>query len=460
MKLEELKKEAEELKGQIETTKKDLDALNFEKVRSAIAQEIGSTFMIKAGVQVEKNERCTRVAKTNWEQGLAALKTIDDQSVRLGMADSVSLTGEFDGGHTCCPDDNPRPYLNKMEGLGFKDLVIHSGNCYHIEPENFSKAADALIEKLGSDEQKTRLNSLQSQKIAAEEKLKAAEKKASEIATEIRLEETLKGQVVSPEARAFLASVFTNDLKVVDPDTLVYLKERSEWGSSGGVGYFDQVHVYYHGQTEMEEWQWRDRYSASKDRHDLRIEGLGKVSVSEENGEARIEIELINEEYGNRSTSFTFSAKEKTSSVTLSEQEQSAFAEKVKEEMTSVLKEKERLWAMKPQMRPDYPAGMTLPMGLPSSYVPYRRPSIKERLILASLGIAAFVVEEQIDHRVDDPQIRYELYVVKHGQGKAENVYEDHSYEKGQGNAVIALVQLKPDKALINTRNGKVTVKF
>ena len=88
----------------------------------------------------------------------------------------------------------------------------------------------------------------------------------------MELDELLKNQAaeVGETMRNYLASIHANKtiwvLKVIAPDIAVFRTDRSEWGGSGGIGKFHQVNVYYKGQVEMQEWQWRDRWSASNDK--------------------------------------------------------------------------------------------------------------------------------------------------------------------------------------------------
>jgi len=463
--LDELKKEAEELKGQIEGLKKDLADLDFYKVKTAIAQEIGCAFVANAGVKVVETPKFVgrdenkEVSDNDIAKAIAVIAAINDELIRLGIAAATGLTSQNDCGLTCCPDDNPRPYKEKMKKLSLAGLVIHRDNSYHIPSDRFSAAQDTLIASLGSNEQRTRLNSLQSQKTVTEEKLKAAEKKAADVATQIRIEESLKGQTVSLDTRAYLATVSASDLKVVDPDTLVFLGSRSEWGSSGGIGYFAQVTAYYRGQTDMQEWQWRDRYSASKDKPWLSVHGIGRVTASEKDGKVQLEVELVNNQHGNRKTSFTFNkAKELPTVKRLPAKDQEIFAANVEKEIARVLEELERLWGYKPQMAASYPAGMSMPMGTPS-YVSYQQPMVKERKIRADIGMAAFVTVEQIDHRGSDPQIRFELHVMKFGEEKSRSLCEDHGYGS-EGGAFLVIQDINQEAITVNSKAGKQVIKM
>lgn len=248
-------------------------------------------------------------------------------------------------------------------------------------------------------------------------------------------------------------------LRIIDPDIAIFQGSRSEWGSSGGIGYFDQIYVYFHSQTDMREWQWRDRWSESKDRHDLRIDELGRISVELEKERQKVLIEIVNKEYGNRETFFSFEIKKEKSQKQLSPVEQLEFEKLLKNEIARIMTTLHELWECKPQMLMDYSGWGMIPSGSPA-YTNYKEPSIKYEIINKELGVSAFITEEQIDNQGKDPQYRYELFVLKHGDQEVKRIFEDHAYEKREGSALIALVDLTPNKVTINTRDGKKTIKL
>jgi hypothetical protein len=103
--------------------------------------------------------------------------------------------------------------------------------------------------------------------------------------------------------------IWKDFIKVISPDLVICDGHRSLDSGSAGMGYFSQIRVWYKGQTDMKEWQWRDCYSASRDRHDLYINGVGEVEVQPKNGKVEIRIELLNREYGSRYATFSFEEK-------------------------------------------------------------------------------------------------------------------------------------------------------
>ena len=276
-----------------------------------------------------------------------------------------------------------------------------------------------------------------------------------------KLTERLSETEVSDELRRqILPYADDKTLVVAGPNVAAVIGHRSEYGSSGGIGYYSQVRVFCGSQNEMQEWQWRDRYSASNDKPWLSVHNLGEIKVSVKGTKIIVEVELVNREHGKRATTFTFDALAATTLVrTLSAEEQTAFTTKVDREMDRVMTELDGLWKLKPTMVARYSGGGMMSLGT-SGYVPYRRPSIKEREIRSEIGVAVFVTEEQIDHRMDDPQIRYELYVLTAKGEKAECKAEDHGYDRGDGGAFLKILEVKSDRIVINTKRGKSTISI
>ena len=234
-------------------------------------------------------------------------------------------------------------------------------------------------------------------------------------------------------------------------DVAAVLTSRSEWGSSGGIGYYDQVRVFCGSQADMKEWQWRDRYSASNDKPWLAVHAIGAVKVSKKDNKVNVEVELVNNQHGNRTATYTFDPPKATAVRTLSVDEQATFTAQVEKEVARVMAELNRLHECKPTMVNPHP------MTMADGYVPYRQPSIKQREFHPEIGIAAFVTEEQIDHRVSDPQIRHELYVLTAGSEKAERKAEDHGYGR-EGGAFLTILEIGAERIVINTKSGKATI--
>lgn len=91
----------------------------------------------------------------------------------------------------------------------------------------------------------------------------------------------------------------------------------------------------------------------------------------------------------------------------------------------------------------------------------YREPYVEQELIRVNLGIAAFVTSEQIDERgLDNPQMRYELFLVRHGHNETLRIHEDHAYAREQVECYIRIISLEPGEIIISNRGGTKKLKF
>lgn len=226
----------------------------------------------------------------------------------------------------------------------------------------------------------------------------------------------------------------------------VNIDSRSEYGSSGGIGYYSQVHVSYGSQKQMKEWQWRDRYSASNDKPWLHVYAIGEVKISEEETQTVIEVELLNRENGSRWATFVFDRKAiETKVKELSLEDQSEFRTKLGFEIKRIMDWKQSLRDRCPR---ESGAGC------------YSSPQIKKQVNLQEVGIAAFIIESQIDYFGDDRQMRLELYVFRHGNDEAKLLAEEHGYNKREGGAFLVIIDMTAEHILINTKGGKQEIKL
>jgi hypothetical protein len=272
---------------------------------------------------------------------------------------------------------------------------------------------------------------------------------------DVKLAERLGGKVVSDELRRQILPYVDNEsLVFVSHDVAAVRDERHEYGSSGGVGMYDQVRVFCGSQSETQEWQWRDRYSASNDRRDLAVHSIGAVKVSKKDNRMVVEVELVNRNYGNRTATYTFDPPKAAATRMLSAEEQAAFAARVEKEVSRIMADLNRLWECKPQMPNRHSSSMS------DGYVPYRQPSIKQREFRPEIGVAAFVTEEQIDHKASDSQIRYELYVLTVKGETAVCKAEDHGYDRREGGAFLTILEVASEHVSINSKSGKQTIKL
>jgi len=371
-----------------------------------------------------------------------------------GIISGCSGFGSYKSPTTCggCHEGRKNVAALKLDHL----VKFMGDRQYRIPREVFQQALSRVSLKYQSS-----LNQINAEIEKLDSELKKIREKLGSLKKEKELWQKLADTTdsISPSSTLFdfllNFSKYIEEVKVVEPDIAVIQTSRSEWGGSGGIGYFDQITVYFYGQTEMEEWQWRDRYSASRDRWDLRIHGIGQVKI-EADDIVEVRVELINNKYGNRWAIFHFEkVEQKDKPAQLSDEQQEKFKDQVEAEIEKIMARLNESWNLKPKMLASYPAGITMPRGTPA-YVPYRAPHLKEKIVRADIGIAAWVTEEQIDHRESTPQMRYELYVMKFGKNPRV-VLEDHSYEY-EGSAVIAIVSLEADKVVANTRHGKKVI--
>lgn len=262
------------------------------------------------------------------------------------------------------------------------------------------------------------------------------------------LEELLAGRQITDELHAqILRYAGKASLVVASQNVAAIVDHRSEYGSSGGIGYWSQVRVFCGSQSQMREWQWRDRYSASNDKPWLSVQGFGAISVVEVDGKMNVELELVNKG-GNRKTMFIFDPPKPSTVRKLTEEEKVAFKAKVRAEQARIMERLYELHKLKP-----------LAILKTGEYGSYYEPSVKQSVTRADAGVAAFVTEEQIDCHAGDRQMRHELFVCVAGKshGVVERKAEDHGYER-EGGAFLTILEVEFDHIDINTKRGKQTI--
>lgn len=310
-----------------------------------------------------------------------------------------------------------------------------------------------LFAEQGEEVMKAKLAEEKAEAVRVQAEADAVAARNQKEAQMAKFTERFGGVEISDELYAqILKHADDSTLTISAPNVAAVVTSRSEWGSSGGIGYWSGVRVYYGAQSDHQEWQWRDRYSASNDRPYLSIHGLGAITVIENDDNVEIKIELKNRNDSSRSATFIFEKKEVVPVRTLSADEQAKFLATVQSEQQRIMAELERMWGFKSPMVATGP-------GWPSGYQPYQRPRMKQIEVKAEIGVAAFITEEQIDHRVDDPQMRFEMYVVTAGDEKAECKAEDHGYVR-EGGAFLTILEVTADTVTINTKTGKRTISL
>ena len=275
----------------------------------------------------------------------------------------------------------------------------------------------------------------------------------------VSLDDRLDGITITDDLRNQLVKYAKNKvLKVVNPNLAVVATERSEWGSSGGIGYWDQVRVLYGNQEQMQEWNWRHRFDSDLDKPELVIHDIGKVEVIEKDGGVVVEVEITNVRHPSRKATFAFQPLISQTTI-LSAEEQQAFTALFQSEKERVLADLIERWTHKPTMPASYPAGMMMPAGTPS-YIPYQQPFTHQLVLRTDIGVGAFVTEQQIDHFSTDKQMRHELYLLTHGKTQAELVADSNGYERREGGSFLTIIEVSRSQVLINTKSGKRTIKL
>jgi hypothetical protein len=258
----------------------------------------------------------------------------------------------------------------------------------------------------------------------------------------------LSDVAISSSLRAQLLDLIhrSGDIRIINPNVAVIKRERLDYGfGGGGTGYYDQVMVLYQGQKELKEWCWRDRYSASNDKYWLAVNDIGEVKVFEDGDKITVEAELINNQRKRTEKWFFDKTKEKKPEL-FSAEAQAEFQDKANKEIDRIKSHLDEMWQRK------------VKMFTADGYASYVQPSIKQMEIRPEIGIAAFLTEEQIDHRVGgDRQMRRELFVLVSGKEKAELVAEDHGYASN-GGAVLAILDVDLGNIDIDSKRGRMTI--
>lgn len=387
--------------------------------------------------------------------------------------------GSFKNPSTCGGCVNGKVNLGAIFGDKIPYLKYKGDRCYDVEPFNNYKnpgyseatpqgtiyhntASDIeILAAYGKEKGAQLLDNINRIK-DDKERIKAEKKLYEDVVVLLGKDfKAVKDQM--PEAVEFLREMNPSSLKLEAIDTksktLVLGGSRSEYGSSGGIGYFSRVIVWSNGQSQEKEYQWRDRWSASNDKPQYHFNNLKIKAIKKEGSTLNLDVEANpDKKYRPTVANFSFEitgVEEKLK--TLSKEEQVEFKNYVEQEIEKIVTEKMKMWENKPQMPATYPAGMTMPAGTPS-YVSYNQPSLTNKAVSLKNGLGAFIVKEQIDHRASDPQFRYELYVTRHDKG-TNMEYEDHAYQKREGDASITGLRILKGKVVFSTREGKKEIE-
>jgi hypothetical protein len=103
--------------------------------------------------------------------------------------------------------------------------------------------------------------------------------------------------------RQVLPYIENDTLVIVNEYIGVVVTERSEEGA--GIGYWDQVRVFFHDQRVMQEWNWRHKNHQHLDQKHLAVSRIGDIKISKGDCRIILDIQLISG-YGSRYENFDF----------------------------------------------------------------------------------------------------------------------------------------------------------
>jgi len=358
------------------------------------------------------------------------------------------ITLQYKTPSTCGSCVNAQTVLDKIFGSrnNFNSLMF-------VKDEggrSYSFCLD-LLEYFAENGEEATLTLIESRK-REDEKRKIKEKRQEQLELfnqkRAKLNKLLDGREITPELERQVTSYLgNNSLQIISPDVAVVITERSDYARGSCIAYYDQVRVFYGDKSKMKEWQWRDHSGTCHNW--LRVEEVRNVEVREAGEKVHV---VVN------GTTYTFDVLTKDSSTpqTLSLEDQATFSTLLESAQNGIMEELNRFWECKGKMLASYPA-VSVPVTSPT-YVRYTRPSIKQTVAHLEIGIAAFVTEEQIDHRLTDPAFRHELFILSAG-GVARCKFEDQGYVSN-GGALITILSLRSEEVDISVKGVKKTIPF
>lgn len=247
---------------------------------------------------------------------------------------------------------------------------------------------------------------------------------------------------------------------LVDPtnEVAAVITERSIRGS--GMGYYEGVAVVYAGITKHQEWLWRHPDDQRQDRPELRVVKIANLRVTTTPSGRKIQVDVINSRL-TRTITFEFTNAElgTTSSEDVTSRPEEPvsnsnpsgeFLPHFEKEISRIMEDLRYMWSLKPEQPPIGPAGPGL-----GKYVSYDQPNLVQKVV-GNGDIGAFVVKEQIDHRVWDRQYRLRLYIVK-GKKAAEQIACDHAYVS-EGGPCLEIIKVSPSSITFKDRDGQKVI--
>lgn len=140
-----------------------------------------------------------------------------------------------------------------------------------------------------------------------QEHIDASHEKASKIEGDNkRLAERFGETKIDDELKEQISPYIDNKtLTIANGYLAAVVTERSERGK--GIGYWDQVRVFFYDQNAMQEWNWRHKDDQHLDQKSLSVNSIGGIRASKDKDRISITIELVNND-GSRTVDFEFSA--------------------------------------------------------------------------------------------------------------------------------------------------------
>lgn len=162
------------------------------------------------------------------------------------------------------------------------------------EQFDFSKLEDQKeFDKLSDDKKQELIEGGREEAL----KIEGDNKKLAERFGEIKIDDELREQI-SPY-------IDNKTLTIANGYLAAAVTERSERGK--GIGYWDQVRVFFYDQNAMQEWNWRHKDDQHRDQKHLSVKSIGDVKMLKDGDRIIATIELINND-GSRTVDFEFSA--------------------------------------------------------------------------------------------------------------------------------------------------------
>jgi hypothetical protein len=273
---------------------------------------------------------------------------IKDPQERLAVAAEIEGT-PYEQGFFCCPDDNPKPFLNAMEELGLKDFISKGGSSYYVEKEILTAAKDYLIRKhkdlADNPEKAQELSMLKQEKESIEKKKQENDEKIKELEIEFEGYSKLircgnpirKIENLMPWVIKFVGKENPTFVKVeAEKGVVAMLSDEWYYYGTGGCEYGVKATVIRDNPANKKSkyYKWRDPYDPRKDDPRYHFDKIEIVKIDEET----VKVKLFNpsEKFEIEKSFNVKKSKKSERREVLSEEEQRAWKanyDKIKEKL-------------------------------------------------------------------------------------------------------------------------------